>query len=105
MEKELGTQDLYFVQERSGLLRKWYNLLEEHKEELARLMVLESGKPLVEARGEIAYGGAFLEWYSEEARRIYVSILHSLYDRATEKVHMLLFYVKEREDTTKFSNI
>lgn len=73
-KKELGAQDFNFGQERSGLLRKWYNLVEERKEDLARLMVLESGKPLVEARGEITYGSSFLEWYSEEARRIYVSM-------------------------------
>ncbi|MPC18332.1 Succinate-semialdehyde dehydrogenase, mitochondrial [Portunus trituberculatus] len=65
------------AKERSGLLRQWYNLVEEHKEDLARLMVLESGKPLVEARGEISYGSAFLEWYSEEARRIYGEVVQS----------------------------
>ena len=63
-----------FGQERSVLLRKWYNLVEEHKADLAHLMVLESGKPLAEALGEIAYSSSFFEWYSEETRRIYVSM-------------------------------
>uniref|UniRef100_A0A0P4VZV5 Succinate-semialdehyde dehydrogenase n=2 Tax=Scylla olivacea TaxID=85551 RepID=A0A0P4VZV5_SCYOL len=65
------------AKERSDLLRKWYNLVQEHKEDLAHLMVLESGKPLAEARGEIAYGCAFLEWFSEEARRIYGEVVPS----------------------------
>lgn len=60
-------------QERSAYLRKWYNLMEENKEELARILTSESGKPLAEARGEMMYGNSFLEWFSEEAKRIYVS--------------------------------
>ncbi|KAG0718783.1 Succinate-semialdehyde dehydrogenase, mitochondrial [Chionoecetes opilio] len=65
------------AKERSNLLRRWYNLMDEHKEDLAHLMVLESGKPLAEARGEMLYGSAFLEWYSEEARRIYGEVIPS----------------------------
>jgi len=57
--------------ERGRLLYRWYELLLEHQEDLARLMTLEQGKPLAEARGEIAYGASFLLWFAEEARRIY----------------------------------
>ena len=55
---------------RSNLLRTWYNLCVEHGEDLARLLTAEQGKPLPEARGEIGYGNSFIEWFSEEARRI-----------------------------------
>ncbi|KAG0429831.1 hypothetical protein HPB47_023259 [Ixodes persulcatus] len=59
------------AKERSALLLKFYNLQLQHTEELARLMTAENGKPLVESRGEIAYGASFLEWFSAEARRTY----------------------------------
>lgn len=56
--------------ERSDVLRRAFDLVQERKEELALLMTLEMGKPLAEARGEVAYGGEFLRWFSEEAVRI-----------------------------------
>lgn len=56
-------------QERAAILRRWFELQLAHKEDLARIMVLEQGKPLSEARGEIDYGAAFVEFYSEEAKR------------------------------------
>ena len=55
---------------RSNLLRAWYNLCVSHAEELASLLTAEQGKPLTEARGEIVYGNSFIEWFSEEARRV-----------------------------------
>jgi len=55
---------------RSEILRKSFDLVQEHKEDLALLMTLEMGKPLAEARGEVGYGGEFLRWFSEEAVRI-----------------------------------
>ncbi|CAB3361470.1 Hypothetical predicted protein [Cloeon dipterum] len=58
------------AKERSVLLRKWYNLLEDNKDEIARIMTAESGKPLSEAAGEVAYANGFIDWFSEEARRI-----------------------------------
>lgn len=58
------------AKERSNLLRKWFNLLEENKEELARLVSIEAGKPFKESLGEVFYGNSFIEWFSEEARRI-----------------------------------
>ncbi len=56
-------------QERSSLLRRWFDLMIEHREDLARIMTAEQGKPISESRGEIDYGAAFLEYYAEEARR------------------------------------
>ncbi|USG62439.1 NAD-dependent succinate-semialdehyde dehydrogenase [Sneathiella marina] len=56
-------------QERSVILRRWFDLLKKHKEDLALIMVAEQGKPLSEARGEIDYGAAFVEFYAEEAKR------------------------------------
>lgn len=55
---------------RAQLLRRWFDLITEHAEDLARLIVLEEGKPLAEARGEIAYAASFVEWFAEEAKRI-----------------------------------
>ena len=56
-------------QERSARLRRWFELMHENREDLARIMVLEQGKPLSEARGEIDYAASFLEFYAEEAKR------------------------------------
>jgi len=58
------------AKERSNLLRAWYNLCVSHQPELARILTAEQGKPLAEASGEIGYGNSFLEWFSEEARRV-----------------------------------
>ena len=58
------------AKERSGILRRWYELILDNKEDLARIMTLEQGKPLAESRGEIAYGAAFIEWFAEEAKRV-----------------------------------
>jgi succinate-semialdehyde dehydrogenase/glutarate-semialdehyde dehydrogenase len=56
---------------RAKILRKWNELMLKHQEDLARLMTAEQGKPLTEAMGEIAYAGSFLEWFGEEAKRVY----------------------------------
>ncbi|MFY8104884.1 MAG: NAD-dependent succinate-semialdehyde dehydrogenase [Ramlibacter sp.] len=56
--------------ERSILLRKWHDLLMANQEDLGRLMTAEQGKPLAEAKGEVAYGASFVEWYAEEAKRV-----------------------------------
>lgn len=57
--------------ERAAILRRWFDLMMANQEDLARLMTLEQGKPLTESRGEVAYAAAFLEWFGEEAKRIY----------------------------------
>src|SRR5690606_5817393 len=59
------------AKERSAILRKWFELIMANQEDLAVLMTSEQGKPLTESRGEVAYGAAFIEWYAEEAKRIY----------------------------------
>src|ERR1700758_5604300 len=59
------------AKERAIVLRKWFDLMMENQEDLARLMTLEQGKPLTESRGEVAYAAAFLEWFGEEAKRVY----------------------------------
>ncbi|MGC1088156.1 MAG: NADP-dependent succinate-semialdehyde dehydrogenase [Candidatus Acidiferrum sp.] len=59
------------AKERAAVLRRWFELLMSNQEDLARLMTLEQGKPLAESRGEVAYAAAFLEWFAEEAKRVY----------------------------------
>lgn len=56
---------------RAALLNNWYKLILENKDDLARLMTLEQGKPLAEATGEVVYGASFIEWFAEEAKRTY----------------------------------
>ncbi len=63
--------------ERAAILRRWHDLMLEHQEDLARILTAEQGKPLAEARGEIAYAAGFLQWYAEEARRIYGDVIPS----------------------------
>ena len=55
---------------RANLLRKWFDLIVAHTEDLAAIMTIEQGKPLTEARGEVAYGSSFVEWFAEQAKRI-----------------------------------
>ncbi|MCF7728075.1 NAD-dependent succinate-semialdehyde dehydrogenase [Sulfitobacter sp. M22] len=61
--------------ERSNILKRWFALIIESTEDLARIMTLEQGKPLHEARGEIHYAASFIEWYAEEAKRVYGDII------------------------------
>ena len=63
------------AQARALILRRWFNLLLEHQDDLAMLMTLEQGKPLAEARGEIAYAASFLDWFAEEGRRVYGDVI------------------------------
>ncbi|MDP2164062.1 MAG: NAD-dependent succinate-semialdehyde dehydrogenase [Hydrogenophaga sp.] len=58
------------AKERSIILRKWYDLLMAHQDDLGRIMTAEQGKPLPEAKGEVAYGASFVEWFAEEAKRV-----------------------------------
>jgi succinate-semialdehyde dehydrogenase/glutarate-semialdehyde dehydrogenase len=59
------------AKERATVLRRWFDLMMANQDDLARLMTLEQGKPLAESRGEVAYAAAFLEWFGEEAKRVY----------------------------------
>lgn len=57
--------------ERAVLLRNWFNLMMQHQDDLGRILTLEQGKPLAEAKGEVAYGASFIEWFAEEGKRVY----------------------------------
>ncbi|HIP77919.1 MAG TPA: aldehyde dehydrogenase family protein, partial [Kiloniellaceae bacterium] len=59
------------AKERATILRRWFELILANQEDLAQLMTLEQGKPLAESRGEVVYGASFIEWFAEEAKRVY----------------------------------
>ncbi|MBP6677373.1 MAG: NAD-dependent succinate-semialdehyde dehydrogenase, partial [Vitreoscilla sp.] len=59
------------AKERAAILMKWFHLLHANADDLARIMTAEQGKPLAEAKGEVGYGASFLEWFAEEAKRVY----------------------------------
>jgi succinate-semialdehyde dehydrogenase/glutarate-semialdehyde dehydrogenase len=63
------------AKERANRLRQWFNLILANQEDLARIMTAEQGKPLAEARGEIAYAASFIEWFAEEAKRAYGDVI------------------------------
>ncbi|MCB1800299.1 MAG: NAD-dependent succinate-semialdehyde dehydrogenase [Gammaproteobacteria bacterium] len=65
---------------RGAMLRHWFDLIIEHQEDLARLMTAEQGKPLAEARGEVAYGASFVEWFAEEAKRVYGDVIPAAFN-------------------------
>ena len=64
--------------ERATLLRNWFNLITQHLDDLAHILTLEQGKPLAEAKGEIAYGASYIEWFAEEGKRIYGDTIPAL---------------------------
>ena len=63
------------AKDRAAILRRYFDLIVEHQEELARLLTEEQGKPLAEARGEILYAASFIEWFGEEAKRVYGDVI------------------------------
>src|SRR6185437_10210392 len=63
------------AKERANILRRWYELLVANKDDLATLMTAEQGKPFAESQGEIAYAAAFIEWFAEEAKRLYGDVI------------------------------
>jgi succinate-semialdehyde dehydrogenase/glutarate-semialdehyde dehydrogenase len=63
------------AKERAAFLRRWHDLMLQHADDLARIITLEQGKPLAEARGEVIYAAGFLEWFSEEAKRVYGAVI------------------------------
>ncbi len=65
------------AKQRSLVLKAWHDEILKHAEELAQLITLEQGKPLMEARGEIAFGASFVEWFAEEAKRVYGDVIPS----------------------------
>ena len=65
------------AKERAAILRRWHDLMLQNADDLARIITLEQGKPLAEARGEIVYAASFVEWFAEEAKRIYGEVIPS----------------------------
>jgi succinate-semialdehyde dehydrogenase / glutarate-semialdehyde dehydrogenase len=63
------------AKERAAILRRWYELMMAHQEDLATLMTAEQGKPLAESKGEISYGASFIEWFGEEGKRLYGDVI------------------------------
>ena len=63
------------AKQRANLLRRWFDLINQNQDALALLMTLEQGKPLAEAKGEIAYGASYIEWFAEETKRVYGDII------------------------------
>ncbi|AOZ52825.1 succinate-semialdehyde dehydrogenase (NADP(+)) [Chromobacterium vaccinii] len=63
------------AKERAAILRRWFDLIIAHQQDLAVILTSEQGKPLAEAKGEIAYGASYIEWYAEEAKRVYGDIV------------------------------
>ncbi len=65
------------AKERAAILRRWHDLMLQHADDLARIITLEQGKPLAEARGEVIYAAGFLDWFGEEAKRVYGAVIPS----------------------------
>ncbi len=63
------------AKERAAILRKWFDLMMANQDDLALILTTEQGKPLAEAKGEIAYGASFVEWFAEEAKRVYGDVI------------------------------
>lgn len=63
------------AKERAAILRTWFNLIVENKDDLAQIMTAEQGKPLAESAGEVMYGASFIEWFAEEAKRVYGDVI------------------------------
>jgi len=63
------------ARDRASVLRRWYELILTHQEDLALLLTLECGKPLAEARGEVVYGASFIDWFAEEGKRVYGDVI------------------------------
>ncbi|HHB75116.1 MAG TPA: aldehyde dehydrogenase family protein, partial [Desulfobulbus sp.] len=70
-DKAWGGWRTMTAHERSRIIRRWYDLIVKHQDDLAVIMTTEQGKPLAESRGEVLYGAAFVEWFAEEAKRVY----------------------------------
>eukprot|EP01133_Synstelium_polycarpum_P008235 gene8235-9683_t len=74
-DKALPAWRALTAKDRANKLRRWFELIIENQDDLARLMTLEQGKPLAEAKGEIVYAASFIEWFAEEAKRVYGDVI------------------------------
>ena len=75
------------AKERAQILRKWYDLMMANQEDLAIIMTAEQGKPMAESRGEIGYGGSFIEWFAEEGKRAYGDVIPPAPERQADRCH------------------
>ncbi|WP_454866834.1 NADP-dependent succinate-semialdehyde dehydrogenase [Pseudomonas lini] len=80
-ERALPTWRELSAKARANALRRWYDLIIENQHDLAHLMTLEQGKPLPEALGEIVFGASYIEWYAEEAKRVYGDLIPGATDK------------------------
>jgi len=76
-QRAFGSWKLQTAETRAKVLRRWFALMVEHQDDLAVIMTSEQGKPLAEARGEISYAASYIEWFAEEARRLYGATIPS----------------------------
>jgi len=76
-DEAMGPWAAKTARERAGILRRYFDLIMAHQEELASILTEEQGKPLAEARGEVAYAASFIEWFAEEAKRVYGDVIPS----------------------------
>jgi succinate-semialdehyde dehydrogenase/glutarate-semialdehyde dehydrogenase len=74
-ERAFQTWSKTAARDRSAILRRWFNLVMENADDLAAIMTAEQGKPLAEARGEVVYAASFIEWFAEEAKRVYGDVI------------------------------
>jgi succinate-semialdehyde dehydrogenase / glutarate-semialdehyde dehydrogenase len=74
-QRAFGEWSRLVARERAAILRRWYELIVEHADELGRIVTAEQGKPFAEARGEVIYGAGFVEWFAEEAKRAYGDVV------------------------------
>lgn len=74
-QRALASWRARVAKERAALMRCWFDLVLAHREDLSRLLTAEQGKPLSEARGEVAYGASFIEWFAEEGKRVYGEVI------------------------------
>lgn len=76
-KKAFAMWKLRTAEDRANLLKSWFELMVEHQEDLAILMTTEQGKPIAESRGEITYAASYIQWFAEEARRLYGEVIPS----------------------------
>ena len=90
------------AKERSKILRRWYELIIEHADELALLLTKEQGKPLAEAKGEIVYGAGFVELFAEEAKRVYGETIPTPQGRRAHRRHEAADRRRRRHHAVEF---